>query len=42
MLIRLNCLESIRLARKVIDIALRDPQFMLLPDLSVIPRYKRD
>jgi Fe-S-cluster containining protein len=41
MLIRLNCLESIKLARKVIDLALRDPQFMLLPDLSVVQRYKR-
>ena len=39
-IIRLNCQSSIDLARKVIEITLKNPEFMLLPDLSVINRYK--
>jgi len=41
MVIRLYCQASIDLTRKLIEIALENPDFMLLPDLSVIYKYKQ-
>jgi hypothetical protein len=40
MMIRLYCPSSIDITRRVISMALENPNSMLLPDLSVINRYK--
>jgi hypothetical protein len=42
MMLRLYCPSSISITRRVIEMALENPNSMLLPDLSVINRYKKD
>jgi hypothetical protein len=40
MMIRLYCPSSIAITRRVIEMALENPGTMLLPDLSVIKKYR--
>ena len=41
MMIRLYCPSSITITRRVIEMALENPNTMLLPDLSVINKYRK-